>query len=142
MRKVILLCATLVIAGCAARSVPVSDGGAYAGGDAAAGDFMAEKLRQNGAAIFCEQDAYSICLGITQEACFEELSPTAVSCFERAERRYGRMVGSNFREFGAGYFGCMIVEHVYMHNEDHKEVGSCIESIGFDKYRMLKSMFK
>lgn len=142
MRKVVFMCAILAIAGCASRNAPVSHEMPTAEKDAFVEDFMRDKLRSNGPAVFCEQESYAACLGVTTEKCLAELSPSAEPCFDKAEDKYGDFVKTNSMNFISYYFQCMVFGHISMHSSDALEISGCLKESKLDQRRIMNSMLR
>lgn len=105
---------------------------------------MKEKLRQNGAKIFCDQKGYLGCYGIAREQCLAELSPLAEPCMAKTDTKYSRPTNADEMDQYAQYFGvCLVNGHLRAHvSDDVNRIGECMKNMQFDTEQRNKSLLQ
>jgi hypothetical protein len=105
---------------------------------------MKEKLRQNGAKIFCDQKSYLGCYDIPRAQCLAELSPLAEPCMARTDTKYSRPTNADEMDQYAQYFGvCLISGHLRVHvKDDVSRIGECMKNMRFDTEQRNKSLLQ
>lgn len=143
-----LMVLALVLAGCA--SAPEDQRAAPDSSDDAAvrdylDEFTREKLRRNGADLFCDQAGYRGCYEISRAQCVQQLSDIKDACLEQANRRFpDRMrTAADIDRYVKYYAVCMSLRHVAMYRgEDVKALGTCLKNVQWDKAQRDRSFLK
>ena len=108
-------------------------------------DFARVKLKKNGSALLCDQQAYVQCYEITQAQCMRELEDPKEVCFKRAERKYPDDLASvkEVDAFSKYYITCVSLHHFALHaNKDSNRLSMCLKNIKWDKEQRDRSLMK
>ena len=153
MKSFAVLGAVLLLAGCAARpaSAPQSASRAAPAADSGdtvarefAGQFLREKLVNNGPALLCGQEAYRACYQIDETQCMAELKDKHESCITNVDKKMGGklIVGQNDKEYSQQWTMCVMLQHAMQHAGRLQEVGACLKNMKFDEAQGMKALLK
>lgn len=143
-----LMMLALVLAGCA--SAPQDQRAAPGSSDNAAvrdylDEFTREKLRSNGADLFCDQAGYRGCYEISRTQCLQQLSGVKEACLDQANRKFPERLrtAEDIDRYVKYYAVCMSLRHVAMYRGgDVKALGACLKNVRWDKAQRDRSFLK
>ena len=107
-------------------------------------DYKKAKLHRNAAYLFCDQQGYPKCYGITYEQCISEMSSFKDDCFKKAEQKLTSLnTEKDLHEFSNYFFYCMLMKHLTLHSEKNlKQIDKCINALKLDNEQRDKSLNK